>query len=95
MLKPPPLNEANFIRCTCLGGIHGIEIDHDPKYDEFYFFMWFMGRRQETLWSRIKGAWQLFRYGRVIAEDYVFNRADMERLQERLNKILEAAADED
>lgn len=89
MYKPAALDKDNFVRCNCIGGIHGMELEYDPVFEQYYVLFWRMGSYKEPFFSRLKLAWGMLWRGKAMIEDYVLKRNDIARFRDSLNQALE------
>lgn len=63
-----------FVKCDC--GAHAIGVAKLDDDDDIYIELWYMGRRDMTLWERLKAIWKvLVRGGDLLFEEVILPKA--------------------
>jgi hypothetical protein len=75
-----------LLKCQCFS--HGIELSKYDDDEDILISFWHYGfYNLDTMWNRIKSAWQILKRGRVSLNDFDLSKDDCKKLIEYLQEI--------
>ena len=72
--------------CECRG--HALSVSYDEDGDSFYVMTLTAYWEGDSLWTKIKRAYRLVRYGNSLCTDVILKKKDAERLAEFIREKL-------
>ena len=75
-----------LLKCQCFS--HGIELSKYDDDEDILISFWYYGfYNLDTMWNRIKSAWQMLRKRKVLYNDFDLSKEDSKKLINYLQEI--------